>query len=128
MPMSSLRLQEFQQKYPETKYIIGRGWDQNDWETKEFPTKDTLDLLFPDVPVALTRIDGHAMIVNQSALDIAGIDESTEIFGGEIQKKNGKLTGILIDNPMASVRATFPKIDKNAQTKALQSAEEIAIS
>jgi len=123
-----VRLQEFQQKYPETKYIIGRGWDQNDWETKEFPTKDTLDLLFPDVPVALTRIDGHAMIVNQSALDIAGIDESTEIFGGEIQKKNGKLTGILIDNPMASVRATFPKIDKNAQTKALQSAEEIAIS
>jgi predicted amidohydrolase YtcJ len=123
-----VRLQEFQQKYPETKYIIGRGWDQNDWETKEFPTKDTLDLLFPDVPVALTRIDGHAMIVNQSALDIAGIDESTEIFGGEIQKKNGKLTGILIDNPMASVRVTFPKIDKNAQTKALQSAEEIAIS
>lgn len=122
------RLQAFQQKYPETKYIIGRGWDQNDWETKEFPTKDTLDLLFPDVPVALTRIDGHAMIVNQSALDIAGIDESTEIFGGEIQKKSGKLTGILIDNPMASVRATFPEIDKNAQTKALKSAEEIAIS
>ncbi|MFO7745257.1 MAG: amidohydrolase family protein [Psychroflexus sp.] len=123
-----VRLQEFQKKYPETKYIIGRGWDQNDWKTKEFPTKDTLDILFPDVPVALTRIDGHAMIVNQSALDIAEINESTEIFGGEIQKKNGKLTGILIDNPMATVRATFPDIDKEAQTKALQSAEEIAIS
>ena len=122
------RIQEFQKKYPETKYIIGRGWDQNDWENKEFPTKDTLDLLFPDIPVALTRIDGHAMIVNQSALDIAEIDETTEIFGGEIQKKNGKLTGILIDNPMSVIRSTFPKVDTDAQTKALQSAEEIAIS
>ena len=122
------RIQEFQKKYPETKYIIGRGWDQNDWENKEFPTKDTLDLLFPDIPVALTRIDGHAMIVNQSALDVAEIDETTEIFGGEIQKKNGKLTGILIDNPMSVIRSTFPKVDTDAQTKALQSAEEIAIS
>lgn len=122
------RIQAFQKKYPETKYIIGRGWDQNDWEIKEFPTKDTLDLLFPDIPVALTRIDGHAMIVNQAALDLAGIDETTEIFGGEIQKKNAELTGILIDNPMETIEASFPDVDKEAQTKALQSAEDIAIS
>lgn len=122
------RLEEFQAKYPDAEYIIGRGWDQNDWESKDFPTKDTLDLLFPDTPIALTRIDGHAMIVNQTALDKAEINESTEIFGGEIQKKNGKLTGILIDNPMSAIRSTFPKVDKDAQTKALQSAEEIAIS
>ncbi|NEV94181.1 amidohydrolase [Psychroflexus sp. YR1-1] len=122
------RIQVFQKKYPETKYIIGRGWDQNDWDIQEFPTKDTLDLLFPDIPVALTRIDGHAMIVNQAALDKAGIDESTEIFGGEIQKKEGKLTGILIDNPMSVIKATFPEVDKEAQTRALKSAEDIAIS
>ncbi|SDG73413.1 amidohydrolase [Psychroflexus sediminis] len=122
------RIQAFQKKYPETKYIIGRGWDQNDWEIQEFPSKDTLDVLFPDIPVALTRIDGHAMIVNQAALDKAGIDESTEIFGGEIQKKEGKLTGILIDNPMSVIEATFPEVDKQAQTRALKSAEEIAIS
>lgn len=122
------RIQAFQKKYPKTKYIIGRGWDQNDWDSKEFPTKDTLDLLFPDIPVALTRIDGHAMIVNQAALDKAGIDETTEIFGGEIQKKEGKLTGILIDNPMGTLKATFPEIDKEAQIRALKSAEEIAIS
>jgi len=122
------RLQEFKKKFPETEYIIGRGWDQNDWPIKEFPTKDTLDLLFPDTPVALTRIDGHAMIVNQKALDKANIDESTPVFGGEIVQNNGKLTGILIDNPMAKIRATFPKLDKAAQTTALKSAEDIAIS
>jgi predicted amidohydrolase YtcJ len=122
------RLEEFQAKNPEADYIIGRGWDQNDWAEKEFPTKDTLDILFPDTPVALTRIDGHAMLVNQKALDRAEIDKSTEIFGGEIQKINGELTGILVDNPMAKIKATFPEVDRKAQTKALQSAEEIAIS
>lgn len=127
-PEIILRLHDFQQKYPETKYIIGRGWDQNDWVDKEFPNKDTLDILFPDTPVALTRVDGHAMLVNQAALDVAGIDEATEIFGGEIEKKNGKLTGILIDNPMESVASTFPEIDKQAQIEALQSAEEVAVS
>ena len=122
------RLEEFQAKNPDASYIIGRGWDQNDWAEQKFPTKDTLDVLFPDTPVALTRIDGHAMLVNQKALDKAGIDETTEIFGGEIQKKEGKLTGILIDNPMAQIKATFPELNQEAQTKALQSAEEIALS
>jgi len=122
------RVHEFKKKFPETEYIIGRGWDQNDWATKEFPTKDTLDLLFPDTPVALTRIDGHAMIVNQKALDKANIDESTPVFGGEIIQNNGRLTGILIDNPMAKIRVTFPELDKTAQTTALKSAEDIAIS
>lgn len=122
------RVQEFKKKFPETEYIIGRGWDQNDWAINEFPTKDTLDLLFPDTPVALTRIDGHAMIVNQKALDKANIDESTPVFGGEIVQNNGKLTGILIDNPMAKIRVTFPELDKAAQITALKSAEDIAIS
>jgi predicted amidohydrolase YtcJ len=122
------RVQEFKNKFPETEYIIGRGWDQNDWTIKEFPTKDTLDLLFPDTPVALTRIDGHAMIVNQKALDKANIDASTLVFGGEIVQNNGKLTGILIDNPMSKIRVTFPELDKAAQTTALKSAEDIAIS
>jgi hypothetical protein len=122
------RVQEFKNKFPEAEYIIGRGWDQNDWTIKEFPTKDTLDLLFPDTPVALTRIDGHAMIVNQKALDKANIDASTPVFGGEIVQNNGKLTGILIDNPMSKIRVTFPELDKAAQTTALKSAEDIAIS
>ena len=70
--------------------ILGRGWDQNDWEVKAFPKKERLDELFPDIPVALRRIDGHALLVNQRALDLAGITVDTEIEGGTIIKENGK--------------------------------------
>lgn len=58
------------QKEKNVSFITGRGWDQNDWEVKEFPTKEKLDSLFPDTPVAVTRVDGHAMIANQKALDL----------------------------------------------------------
>ena len=70
-------------------YIIGRGWDQNDWEVKEFPTKKELDFIFPNTPVSLTRIDGHAMIVNSKAIEMAGITKNTKIAGGEVILKNG---------------------------------------
>ena len=106
-------------------FITGRGWDQNDWELKEFPSKDTLDILFPNTPVALTRIDGHAMIVNQKALDMSGIKASTQVSGGEIEVKNGKLTGILIDNPMSLVRKVIPSINKEEQISALLDAQKI---
>ncbi len=60
-------------------WIYARGWDQNDWTNKQFPTKDTLDKLFPDKPVILKRIDGHAVLANQKALDLAGVNQSTAI-------------------------------------------------
>nr|WP_127845758.1 amidohydrolase [Psychroflexus aestuariivivens] len=122
------KVTEFYKNNPNIDYIIGRGWDQNDWATKEYPTKDTLDVLFPETPVALTRIDGHAMLVNQAALDLAKIDENTEIFGGEILKNEGELTGVLIDNPMSKIRNSFPETDRKSQTEALQSAEKVALS
>ncbi len=70
---------------------MGRGWDQNDWEVKEFPVKDTLDQLFPDTPVAITRIDGHALLANQAALDAAGITVDTPVEGGEIEVERRKI-------------------------------------
>ena len=82
------------------KFIIGRGWDQNDWNNKSFPTNKLLNEAFPDKAVVLRRIDGHAYIVNNYALSIAGIDESSNIDGGEFIKSRGKLTGVLIDNAM----------------------------
>ncbi|MBT8284878.1 MAG: amidohydrolase family protein, partial [Flavobacteriaceae bacterium] len=94
------RVKYFQDQNP-SNFIQGRGWDQNDWEVKEFPTKEELDALFPDIPVALERVDGHAYLVNQKALDLAGITDATTVQGGEIIKKNGKISGVLIDNPMA---------------------------
>ena len=115
---------EFQKKKP-SKFIIGRGWDQNDWEVKTYPTKAELDKLFPNIPVALTRIDGHAMICNQAALDLVKITESTIAEGGEILKENGKLTGVLIDNPMELVEAVFPEPTKQQQIDALLEAQKI---
>lgn len=98
-------------KNAQREWIYGRGWDQNDWDVKEFPTKEKLDALFPNRPVFLKRIDGHAAIANQKALDIAGINAKTKISGGEVEVKNGKLTGILIDNAMQSVEKHIPEIE-----------------
>lgn len=113
------------QKENNTEFITGRGWDQNDWEVKEFPAKDSLDKLFPDIPVAVTRIDGHAMLVNQAALDQANITTETKFDGGDIEQKNGELTGILVDNPMSLIEKITDKADLETQTKALMDAQEI---
>lgn len=121
------RITEFQ-KENDVEFIAGRGWDQNDWEVKEFPVKDTLDRLFPDTPVAITRIDGHAMLVNQAALDKANITTETEFEGGDIEQKNGKLTGILVDNPMLLIEKITDDIDVNTQISALMDAQEICFS
>ena len=105
------------------KVIRGRGWDQNDWQNKEFPSKNELDILFPDVPVILERIDGHAMLVNQKALDISGINAETYVDGGSIIKKDGVLTGLLIDSPMRMVVNSLPAISTEEKIKALKIAE-----
>ncbi len=89
-------------------WITGRGWDQNDWEKKEFPGKDDLDRSFPDNPVILTRIDGHAAIANQKALDIAAVKPGDKLTGGDVEMKNGKLTGILIDKAIGLVSSKIP--------------------
>ncbi|MFK5959176.1 MAG: amidohydrolase [Lutibacter sp.] len=116
------------QKEKNTNFITGRGWDQNDWEVKEFPTKEKLDKLFPNTPVAITRIDGHALLVNQAAIDLAGVTTTTKFSGGEILQKNGKLTGVFIDNPMDLIYAIVPRPLKKEQIKALQDAEIICFS
>ncbi len=92
-------------------WIYGRGWDQNDWDVKEFPTKEQLDLLFPDRPVFLKRVDGHAALVNQKALDICGVNIHTSVKGGSLERKNGKLTGLLLDNAMDLVDLKIPAVN-----------------
>ncbi len=106
------------------EWIAGRGWDQNDWDKKEFPGKETLDSVFPDHPVILTRIDGHAAIANQKALDIAGVKAGDKLTGGEVEVKNGKLTGILIDNAVDLVSSKIPGQTKEQFNKALKDAEK----
>ena len=113
------------QNIKQKNFIIGHGWDQNDWEDKTYPTKTLLDALFPETPVVLTRIDGHAMLCNQTALDLAKITKNTKIEGGEILLENGELTGVLIDNPMELVRAIFPEPTKKDQIQYLLDAQKI---
>ena len=105
--------------------IIGRGWDQNDWEVKRLPSKKQIDILFPNIPVALSRIDGHAMLVNQKALDLAGITAETKVEGGSIIIENGNLTGVLIDTPMNLVQAILPEPTLTDKIKALNDAAQI---
>ena len=108
------------------KFIIGRGWDQNDWNIKTFPTNKLLNEAFPDKAVILKRIDGHAYIVNDYALTLAGIDKSSKIDGGEFVKLNGKLTGVLIDNAMQPINNIIPDPTEEESIKALIAAQEIA--
>jgi len=114
------------QKEKKLPFITGRGWDQNDWEVKKFPTKEKLDNLFPNTPVAITRVDGHAMLVNQKALDVSGITADLKVEGGEFIKEEGKLTGVLIDNAMDFVKV--PSATKKEQIQALLDAEKINFS
>jgi predicted amidohydrolase YtcJ len=91
-------------------WIEGSGWDQNDWTIADFPNKDTLDKLFPKRPVFLLRVDGHAALVNQKALELAGLDKMKSIKGGEIMLRNGIPNGIVIDAAMEAARKAIPRM------------------
>ena len=105
--------------------IKGSGWDQNDWDIKEFPNKKELDLLFPNTPVVLERIDGHAYLVNQKALDMAKITTKTQNSSGTLVKENGELTGVLIDGPMELVDSVLPELSNLEKKQALLDAQKI---
>ncbi|WP_461788165.1 amidohydrolase [Pedobacter sp.] len=111
------RLKTFASEHP-NGWLTGRGWDQNDWPQKQFPTKEKLDQLFPDRPVLLTRVDGHAAIANQKALDAAGVTKAFDLTGGEILVEKGKITGVLIDNAVDLVASKIPSLTKE-EMKAL---------
>lgn len=136
------RLNDFVKLNPvkEGEWIVGRGWDQNDWAIKEFPERFILDSLFPNNPVLLSRIDGHASLVNKTALTIAGITNQTQLTGGELlmSKKNKalfknsefklsandvELSGILIDNAVYLVSKKIPKPSKQKTEEALLKAQ-----
>ena len=109
-----------------TEFLIGRGWDQNDWSNKDFPDNLLLNQEFPDKAVVLRRIDGHAYLVNDFALELAGIDKLSKVEGGEFIKENGKLTGVLIDNAMRLIDDIIPEPTKEQTVKALLSAQNLA--
>ena len=100
-------------------WLTGRGWNQENWDNKSFPEKNILDKFFYDIPVYFTRIDGHAAWVNSRALELTGIDNSTQDpYGGKIiRNEAGEPTGILLDNAMSLVHRFIPSYDDLTKEK-----------
>lgn len=98
-------------------WIVGFGWDQNDWDDSAFPVHDPLSAALPDHPVVLRRIDGHALLANAAALAAAGVDGTTPVPDGGrmLRDPDGAPTGVLIDNAMALVLDAVP--DKSEATR-----------
>jgi len=118
------RVVAFAQAHPEQPWIEGRGWDQNDWPTLAWPDADRLEQVIPSRPVALRRVDGHALWANRTALAEAGIDDETpDPSGGKIHRdRNGRATGILVDEAMSLVLDRIPKLSTEVIERALEDA------
>ncbi|MBT1451111.1 amidohydrolase [Glaciecola sp. XM2] len=111
-------------------WIMGRGWNQVLWDNKTFPSKESLDQAFPDTPVIMSRVDGHADWVNSKALAMAGINADTpQVTGGEIVKDDaGQPTGLLIDNASYLVYKLIPKLSTDGYKKRLNLAGQRLLS
>ena len=96
------------------EWIQGRGWDQNDWADTRFPTHEALSRAVPDNPVYLTRVDGHAALVNARALELAGVTRETQDpEGGRfIRDASGNPTGVLIDRAQGIVSRVIPETSR----------------
>ena len=117
------RVAAWSEKNPDG-WVLGRGWDQNEWSSKEFPNKTKLDSLFPNRPVYLTRVDGRAALVNSEAMRMAKIDANTKVSGGKVELKNGVVSGILIDNAMDLVFNKIPTPSQQQSEDALLKAQQ----
>jgi predicted amidohydrolase YtcJ len=102
-----MRLEKFYEKN-KPAFLVGRGWDQGVWGLSELPDNSLLNERFPTIPVALTRVDGHAMLVNDVAMRLAGIDASTQVEGGMVVLRDGMPTGILLDHAIDLVSKLLP--------------------
>lgn len=107
----------------DSEWLLGRGWDQNLWEIKEFPDNTELHKRFPNKKVLITRVDGHAVLVTDNVLKLIGLNAKSRIDGGEIILKNGKPTGILLDNAADLAKAAIPELDNSQRIKALKIAQ-----
>lgn len=106
------------------EWILGRGWDQTRWQSKEFPTHDALSRAFPNNPVVLERVDGHAYVVNAKAMELAHVSSSTaDPEGGRIIRiASGAPTGVLIDNAQDLIDRAIPVPTRAVIRKAILAA------
>jgi predicted amidohydrolase YtcJ len=91
---------------PKGSWVIGRGWDQNDWSNTAMPRHQELSAAIPDHPVWLTRVDGHAGLANRAAMLLSGLGkDSVTGEGGEILRDEaGEPTGVLVDDAMGAIK------------------------
>ena len=125
------KLREKEEQLSADDWLLGRGWDQNDWEIKEFPTKADLDSAFPERPVWLRRIDGHAGWANSAALALVDRDLSGDWQpeGGFIHRDaDGQPTGVLVDGAMELVEKAVPEISPDLLRASLGLALEQMVS
>lgn len=119
------RLQQHVAKHP-SEWILGRGWDQNLWEQKAFPSNEKLHQFFPDKKIALTRIDGHAGIVSNSVLQLVGFTGKTIVEGGAIlTDEQNQPTGIVLDNAYDIIKAQIPSLSRQEQEQSLIESQKI---
>jgi predicted amidohydrolase YtcJ len=125
-----LRVAERAGSQAPSTWIRGRGWDQNNWPEKEFPTAAQLDSVVTDRPVFLVRVDGHAAWVNSAALRQCGIDAATpDPDGGRILRDSkGAPTGILLDNAIELVRSHIPRLTDEEVKSAIATAVQQCLS
>jgi predicted amidohydrolase YtcJ len=117
------RVKAFADGHPGLAWIRGRGWDQNKFPGKAFPDNTLLNQLYPSTPVVLERVDGHASLANARALELAGVRPGQTLIGGTVETKNGKLTGILIDNAQRLVGRIIPFTTPAEFTQHIDSAQ-----
>jgi predicted amidohydrolase YtcJ len=109
---------------PAGQWIIGRGWDQNDWGDTRFPTHEKLSAAVPNNPVYLTRVDGHAGLANAAALKAAGITAQTkDPDGGHIERAaDGSPAGVFVDNAQGLMRRVIPRPTRDEVKSEVQAA------
>lgn len=105
----------------ELTWIQGRGWNQSQWSSNAFPSAKSLDKVFPNQPVWLERVDGHAGWANSTAMTLAGITKDTvSPAGGDIIKDdNGMPTGVFIDNAMTLINNSIAPLTIKQQKQVL---------
>jgi predicted amidohydrolase YtcJ len=109
---------------PAGQWLLGRGWDQNQWSDTRFPTHEALSRALPNNPVWLTRVDGHAGLANAAALRAAGVTAaSVDPSGGRIERSAaGEPTGVFIDNAKALVERSIPAPSREDTRRAIREA------
>lgn len=117
------RTKTFAAAHPGTGWILGRGWDQHAWPGQALPDNASLNLLFPDRPVLLQRIDGHAAVVNQAAMQRVGLEPGRKIEGGLMVMQDGMPTGLLVDNAVSVFQKIFDDADEATKRRALLEAQ-----